>query len=151
MGLSYWSPRYGDLEAIAAKTRGLCHLCHEPASLEFYGRTGQFGPDTVTVDHLRPQIRGGSDAAQNLRIAHGDCNSVRGVRSHRRVRRELAGTVDEPMSQSTFDILSLGASAGVGAVSGHLFATQDEFGRKRFNWGAATLFGVLTFAVTRAF
>ena len=147
----YWSPRYGDLGAIAAKTRGLCHLCHEPADLAFYGRTGRFGPDTVTVDHLRPQIRGGSDAVENLRIAHGDCNSVRGVRSHRRIRRELAGTIDEPMSQSIFDMLSLGASVGMGALSGHVFATQDQLGRKRFNWRAATLFGALTLAVTRTF
>ena len=143
MNLQYWSPRYGDLEAIAAKTRGLCHLCHEQANLDFYGRTGQFGPDTVTVDHLRPQVRGGGDAEENLRIAHGDCNSVRGIRSHRKVRRELAGTADEPMSQATFDALSLGGSVGVAAVSGHAFATQDEFGRKWFNWGAATLFGAL--------
>jgi hypothetical protein len=151
MTLQYWSPRYGDLESIAAETRGLCHLCHEPVDLDLYGRTGEFGPDTVTVDHLRPQVRGGGDGSANLRIAHGDCNSVRGTRSPRKARLALAGTADEPMSQVTFDLLSIGAGVGVAAVSGRAFATHDEQGRPQFNWGAAALFGILTFAVVRSF
>jgi hypothetical protein len=45
----YWSDRYGDLASIAPTTRGRCHLCHEPADLALYGRTGLFGADTRTV------------------------------------------------------------------------------------------------------
>jgi hypothetical protein len=147
----YWSERYGDLEAIAAATRSRCHLCHEPADLSAYGPTGSFGRDTVTIDHLKPQSHGGSDRSENLLIAHGDCNSIRGTRKHEEVRFELAGKRDAPLSAAAFDILSMGGSVAVGAAAGHAFATRNQLGVEEFNWPAALLSGLFTFAVTRTF
>src|SRR5262245_60830654 len=93
-----YSARYGDLTRIAAWTDGDCHLCLEPVDLALYGRTGLYGTETATVDHLKPQSRNGGDGLSNLRIAHGGCNSVRGTRSVLAVRRELAGTSMAPRS-----------------------------------------------------
>ncbi|MGH7281611.1 MAG: HNH endonuclease [Polyangiaceae bacterium] len=146
----YWSERYGDLEVIAAETRGRCHLCLEPADLSAYGPTGSYGQDTVTIDHLKPQAFGGSDRSVNLRIAHGDCNSVRGIRRHKEVRFELTGNREAPLNAATFNMLSVGGSVAVGAAAGHAFATRNQFGVEEFNWGAALVSGLLTFAVTRA-
>ncbi|MCQ9177218.1 HNH endonuclease [Corynebacterium amycolatum] len=46
--------RYGDT----------CHLC---------GRAG-----ATTADHLLPRSKGGDNSLENLRPAHGQCNSRRG-------------------------------------------------------------------------
>lgn len=150
MANEYWSDRYGDLEKIAAGTRGRCHLCHEQVDLALYGRTGLFGAETVTVDHLEPQVWGGDDQAENLRIAHGNCNSLRGVEDPEVVRLALTETMDEPMSDATFNVLSVGGSVALGAAAGHAFATTNQQGQREFNWGAAVLGGLLTFAATRA-
>lgn len=151
MESTFWSSRYGDLEAIASVTRSRCHLCHEKVDLGLYGRTGQFGVGTVTVDHLDPQIFGGDDDPRNLRIAHGNCNSVRGVDDPEAIRQELAETTSAPMSAATFNVLSVGGSVAVGALAGHAWATTNQYGQREFNWAAAVAGGLLTFAATRAF
>jgi 5-methylcytosine-specific restriction endonuclease McrA len=84
------------------KVSGRCHLCHEKVDLALYGRTGAFGADTVTVDHLEPQIFGGSDDADNLRIAHHNCNSLRGIDDPEEARLALVNTTDEPLSDAAF-------------------------------------------------
>lgn len=147
----FWSNRYGDLGSIADLTRSRCHLCHERVDLALYGRTGQFGPETVTVDHLDPQVFGGGDERENLRIAHGTCNSLRGIDDPEVVRGGLAKTSSEPMSAGTFNLLSVGGSIAVGAVAGHVWASTTPQGQREFNWRAALACGLLTFAATRAF
>ncbi|NQY97326.1 MAG: HNH endonuclease [Henriciella sp.] len=34
----------------------------------------------VTVDHIIPRSKGGSDAAENLQLAHARCNKIKGNR-----------------------------------------------------------------------
>ena len=145
----YWSERYGDLESISSATRGRCHLCHEKVDLAFYGRTGLFGADTATVDHLEPQFFGGDDDAENLRIAHGNCNSLRGIDDPETIRLALADTTDEPLSGAAFDLLSLGGSVAVGVAAGNAFAITNQRGEREFNQAAAWVAGLLTFAFTR--
>jgi hypothetical protein len=45
----------------------ICHLCRKPGA--------------TTADHLIPRSHGGTDDLENLRPAHGLCNSRRGDRS----------------------------------------------------------------------
>jgi hypothetical protein len=151
MANEYWSDRYGDLEAIASATRGRCHLCHETVDLALYGRTGLFGAETVNVDHLEPQLFGGADEHENLRIAHGNCNSMRGLDDPEVTRLALTDTTDQPMSAAAFDLLSIAGSVAAGTAAGSAFATTNQQGQREFNRGAAFLAGLLTFAATRTY
>lgn len=145
-----YSERYGDLRDVAAHTDGACHLCHQPADLALYGPTGAYGYDTVTVDHLIPQSHGGDDHLDNLRIAHGTCNSFRGTREVEDARMELAGTARPPMSSSEKTAWSVGAGGVIAVAAGHIFAQPTADGGRQFNGGAALCVGLLALAVTRA-
>lgn len=138
-----FSARYGSLPEIASKTGGRCHLCHETADLAFYGPTGLFGDDTVTVDHLVPQVFGGDDGEENLLIAHGHCNSRRGIVPVEDARLLLAGTTRAPASEGE----QLAGAAVVGSLAafaaGHIFAEENADGTRRFNGGAAVGVGLL--------
>jgi 5-methylcytosine-specific restriction protein A len=48
---------------ILARDRGICWICGLPAA--------------TTIDHVIPRARGGSSDDDNLRAAHGRCNSGR--------------------------------------------------------------------------
>jgi len=137
------SSRYGDLEDIAAHTDGNCHLCHQPADLDLYGRTGLWGEDTVTVDHLWPQSWGGSDEIDNLRLAHGTCNSRRGTRDIELVRTELAGLSRAPLSSGEKTAWSIAGGGTAALLAGYGFAQQGPDGSPQFNTGAAILTGLL--------
>jgi hypothetical protein len=138
-----YSPRYGNLAKIAAKTGDRCHLCHEPVDLAFYGPTGLFGADTVNVDHLVPQAFGGDDDFDNLLLAHGDCNSRRGIRSVKATRLALAGTTRAPASEGEqlVEAVAVGSLAAIAA--GHMLAEQQPNGTRRFNSEAALGVGLL--------
>jgi hypothetical protein len=125
-----FSSRYGDIREIAAHTDGDCHLCLQPADLALYGPTGSFGADTVTVDHVVPQSHGGGDELENLRLAHGGCNSTRGTRDVEVARYELAGTINGPMGSGEKTAWSLGG--------------EMPDGTRQFNREAALIAGLLT-------
>ena len=144
-----WSDRYGDLKKIAHQTDCRCHLCHEEVDLDCYGPTGVCGAETINIDHLTPQSWGGDDDPENLRIAHSWCNSYRGVRDPEEVRWELAGTEEEPHSRGAAVGAATLGGAGVALVAGELLATTDEYGRRRFNGGAAAVAGILAFLLVR--
>lgn len=149
-----WSERRGlsgsfPCAGQAGKVSGRCHLCHEKVDRALYGRTGAFGADTVTVDHLEPQIFGGSDDADNLRIAHHNCNSLRGIDDPEEARLALVNTTDEPPIDAAFNLLSVGRSVAVGVAAGHAFAVTNQRGERDFNQAAAWVAGLLTFAFTR--
>jgi 5-methylcytosine-specific restriction endonuclease McrA len=59
LGWSYQRKR----ERILARDGYICWLCGLP------------GADSV--DHVTPRVRGGDDSDENLRAAHGRCNSGR--------------------------------------------------------------------------
>lgn len=48
-----------------------CHICNEPIDLEL-ARTSRMG---LTVDHVIPLSKGGTDEIHNLRPAHWICNN----------------------------------------------------------------------------
>ena len=62
------------------KQHGLCAICGEPMP------KGRFDTPHATVwkkkrptfDHIRPRKKGGSDAPENLQLAHAECNRTKG-------------------------------------------------------------------------
>lgn len=56
------------LREIGNRDRWICHLCGLPVA----------GKD-ASRDHLKPIAQGGSNDARNLRLAHQQCNIVRGT------------------------------------------------------------------------
>lgn len=144
------SPRYGDLRKVAAHTDGDCNLCLRPADLAFYGPTGSYGRDTVTIDHVIPQSDGGGDELENLRLAHGTCNSSRGTRDVEVARYELAGTYDGPMSSGEKTAWSVGGGAVAALGAGYAFGREMPDGTRQFNGEAALLAGLLASVLLRA-
>jgi 5-methylcytosine-specific restriction endonuclease McrA len=61
--------RRSRVRRLAERDGDLCWLCR-----------GEFGEGRLlrTVDHVVPASAGGSDALENLRLAHKVCNSLRG-------------------------------------------------------------------------
>jgi len=50
-----------------------CHICQKPIDLDL-PRTNRFG---LTVDHVIPVSKGGTDDLSNLRPAHWICNIIK--------------------------------------------------------------------------
>jgi HNH endonuclease len=142
-GARMFSRRYGDLRKIAAHTDGDCHLCLEPVDLVFYGRTGVFGADTVTIDHVEPQSHGGSDELDNLRVAHGTCNSRRGTGEVELARLLLSGTIETPRSAKAKMAVSMAGATPLALGAGCLCARPNSDGTRQFNSNAALLTWVL--------
>ena len=55
-----------------------CQICGEQTSKRY----AHDDPWSPTLDHIVPRSHGGTDALENLRLAHLWCNSVRGDLSH---------------------------------------------------------------------
>lgn len=144
-----YSERYGDLRTIAAWTDGDCHLCGEPVDLMRYGRGGLFGPETATVDHLRPQSRRGTDDSTNLRMAHGGCNSSRGVRSVAATRYAMMGRRSAPPSTAEKLAVATAVAGAVALVTGRLCAERTAGGDRPFATRPALVAGALAFLVVR--
>ena len=53
---------------------GLCHLCGKPMELTQRGTSTKH---FATFDHVIPKALGGRASRDNLRLAHGRCNSAR--------------------------------------------------------------------------
>lgn len=51
------------------RDEGVCWLCEDYVDLEL---------DEPTRDHVLPYAQGGSDDPSNLRLAHRECNEMRG-------------------------------------------------------------------------
>lgn len=56
-------------DEIAARDKNLCHVCGLWVSIH-----------EVTLDHVVPLIKGGTHTADNIKIAHRECNSRKGKR-----------------------------------------------------------------------
>jgi 5-methylcytosine-specific restriction endonuclease McrA len=84
--MSYGGRRVAQLRAKVIERWGRrCHLCKEDI-------VGQ-----VSVDHLIPRSRGGTDDIENLRPAHLECNKRRGARrAHRLPPPRSAATLPAP-------------------------------------------------------
>lgn len=53
-----------------------CWLCHQPIDLDL----PRHHPRALSVDHVLPRSRGGTDDLANLRPAHRRCNLQRGAK-----------------------------------------------------------------------
>jgi len=63
-------------EEVIEKWGSDCYLCSLPIDLKAERRTGREGWDTgLHVDHVIPLANGGEDTIENVRPAHGICNS----------------------------------------------------------------------------
>lgn len=64
------SGRY-DKREIAIRDGWLCHICGGSVSPHLWGL---IDPDAPNIDHIIPISRGGSDTAENVKLAHRLCN-----------------------------------------------------------------------------
>lgn len=143
-------PRYGDLNAIARKTDGRCHLCHEDLDLGTYGLVHVHGRDAASVDHLHPQCHGGDDDFDNLLMAHKGCNSSRSTRQVEDARIDLSGTTRAPLSSDERALTVVALTGGTAWLAGELFAETDAEGSRWFNRTAAFWGGLLGLAFAAA-
>jgi 5-methylcytosine-specific restriction endonuclease McrA len=58
-------------ENVVKERCGICHVCGSPISYEIGS------PDTLSLDHLLPMSRGGSNNKENVAPAHRRCNQNR--------------------------------------------------------------------------
>lgn len=75
------------LNALLEQTGGLCALCGELLTVE-----------TLSIDHIVPQSRGGSHTIENLQAAHRACNS----RKHNRLPSDPP-PVEKPLVHLVMD------------------------------------------------
>ncbi len=56
---------------VFLKALGICCLCNKPVDPTLAKSHVQFG----NIDHIRPLAQGGSNAIDNLQLAHWNCNA----------------------------------------------------------------------------
>lgn len=61
------------LTEIAVRDSGRCHLCRRKVDMSLSGMA-KWGP---TIDHIIPVSAGGTDAVDNVALAHRHCNCCR--------------------------------------------------------------------------
>lgn len=64
-----------DRAAIFERDGWCCGICHDPVDPDAEPRS----PWSASVDHIVPRSRGGDESLGNLRLAHLQCNIVRGA------------------------------------------------------------------------
>ena len=139
--------RYGDLSLIAKKTDGNCHICHKPAPIKRFGSPSRLGRSATTIDHIQCQVHGGTDAFENLMLAHAGCNSSRGTRSVEIARMQWAGTTRKPWSTATHYSVAGATCLGLGWIAGNYYAYETNDGYKQFDWTIATKTAVGAFGL----
>ena len=70
---SYKPHKRKDLVALIKRDGLKCQLCNEDIDMS---RIGLFG---VSIDHIVPRSKGGTDELENLRLTHCICNALRGA------------------------------------------------------------------------
>ena len=86
-----------DLDAIFARTDGLCHICWKGLARVNYGQLERKG--AWEVEHSVPRANGGTDRGNNLYPAHIRCNRSKGAGSSR-VARAAYGRTKAPISRA---------------------------------------------------
>lgn len=69
----------------------ICGLCQEPIE----------SVKDITIDHIQPKCKGGSDKLENLRLAHEQCNRLRGEGFFS--EREYPSSWDESAPQTSVE------------------------------------------------
>lgn len=67
------------LDAALLRFGSTCYLCGKVCTKEDKS-WGSFGRDYPTIDHVIPMSKGGSHTWDNVRIACGECNSIKGAK-----------------------------------------------------------------------
>jgi 5-methylcytosine-specific restriction endonuclease McrA len=67
--------------ALFAEQAGRCALCGEamPAGRGEVAHATLWRKRRPTLDHRRPRSKGGGDEAENLQLAHAECNRRKGA------------------------------------------------------------------------
>lgn len=73
--------------AIYARDGWTCYLCDELLSVD----TPVFAPNALTLDHLHPRSKGGSNDSGNLKTCCRDCNNRKQDKEVDRAKEILAG------------------------------------------------------------
>jgi 5-methylcytosine-specific restriction endonuclease McrA len=69
------------LRILYKRDHGICYICNEkcnPHDRVVDSTGGSVGPDYPTIDHIVPLARGGKHAWDNVKLAHHQCNSLKG-------------------------------------------------------------------------
>lgn len=61
------------IEDLGNRDNWICHLCGQPVKRE--GKRNKVW--SATRDHVLPKSLGGKDSADNLKLAHRKCNTLR--------------------------------------------------------------------------
>ena len=71
------------LDVLYQRDKGICHICGRLCDWNDYTilEDGSFkvGANYPTRDHLIPKSKGGEHSYQNIKLAHHQCNSLRGA------------------------------------------------------------------------
>ena len=81
--MSWGGRKVRDLARLAVSVYGSrCIYCKEPILADYSNEAvyGHNHPKRLSLEHLVPRSRGGTDSIENLRPCHLGCNSHRGNR-----------------------------------------------------------------------
>ena len=80
MSQSFSPPASALFEDFWSSQAGLCALCGKPmpASRFDVAHASIWKRERPTFDHIIPRAAGGSDAPENLQLAHARCNKRKG-------------------------------------------------------------------------
>lgn len=78
-----YKPNESELfKALWQAQSGLCAICGAPMPRHRFevAHSRLWAKQRPTLDHIRPRAKGGSDAPENLQLAHALCNKKKGAR-----------------------------------------------------------------------
>lgn len=118
------------VRAYAQRDGWCCHLCGEV--IESDPTVIKDNARKVTLDHLKPRSKGGSDYPSNIRIAHSDCNSGKRDRfTGSFMADELMDSVNDAVNDSVNDASPEGRGeegrGGVHTPSTDVDPVEDSF------------------------
>lgn len=98
-------------EELYRRDGGICQLCGKPVSSYTY-----------TVDHIVPLARGGTNHPDNLRIAHKDCNRLKGCFMDGEMTAHSAATLTNSIATNYEDYSEVAAQLIRAVVRGSIAA-----------------------------
>lgn len=115
--------RDNERHRIFKASKGVCHLCRQPVTLQHYNNHGH--SQAWHVDHSRPIADGGTHHPNNLRAAHINCNRAKSDMPVGEFRAKVSAAQAEERK-------GFWGSVGVGAAVGVLgVALLAVLGRSR--------------------